>query len=50
MNEISGHGRYVWPDGKTYDGEWDKNKMDGRGLLKWADGKQYEGQFVSDKR
>ena len=41
---------YVWPDGKTYSGEWEKNKMDGHGLLKWADGKEYEGKFVSDKR
>ena len=40
----------MWPDGKTYAGEWDKNKMHGNGILKWADGKQYEGYFINDKR
>jgi len=43
MNEISGKGRYFWPDGKTYDGEWARNKMHGYGVLVWKDGKRYEG-------
>jgi hypothetical protein len=28
-NEISGMGKYVWPDGKMYEGYWEKNKMHG---------------------
>ena len=28
-NEISGFGNYYWPDGKSYAGNWSKNKMDG---------------------
>jgi hypothetical protein len=40
----------VWPDGKTYDGQWEKNKMHGFGILIWKDGKKYEGNFVNDKR
>lgn len=42
MNEISGKGRYVWPDGKTFEGQWEKNKMHGYGVLTWKDGKKYE--------
>jgi hypothetical protein len=39
MNEISGEGKYIWPDNKEYVGEWLKNKMHGKGHLKWRDGK-----------
>jgi hypothetical protein len=36
-------GKYVWPDGKMYEGYWEKNKMHGQGILIWRDGKRYEG-------
>ena len=26
-----GHGKFVWPDGRTYDGEWSQGKRHGRG-------------------
>ena len=35
-------GKYVWPDGKMYEGYWEKNKMHGQGILIWRDGKRYE--------
>ena len=36
-------GKYIWPDGKMYEGQWEKNKMHGHGVLVWRDGKRYEG-------
>lgn len=27
----NGHGKYVWPDGRSYEGEWQDNKMHGTG-------------------
>ena len=33
----------MWPDGKTYTGDWASNKMHGKGTLEWSDGKKYEG-------
>jgi hypothetical protein len=41
MNEINGTGKYLWADGKTYEGEWIKNKMHGKGSLRWPDAKEY---------
>ena len=35
MNEITGTGKYIWIDGKQYDGEWMKNKMHGKGHLRY---------------
>ena len=29
MNDIEGRGRYAWPDGRVFDGEWRANKMHG---------------------
>ena len=43
MNEIQGHGTYIWSDQKQYTGDWLNNKMHGFGHLKWPDGKQYIG-------
>ena len=40
----------MWPDGKSYTGEWLQNKMHGQGHLKWKDGKSYIGSFEFDKR
>ena len=40
----------MWPDGKTYTGDWERNKMHGKGTLEWSDGKKYEGEFKNDKR
>ena len=35
MNDLHhGVGIYIWPDGKTYHGEWSQNKQDGIGIFK----------------
>ena len=42
---MPGFGKYIWPDGKTYEGEWQLNKMRGKGVLTMKDGTRYEGVF-----
>jgi hypothetical protein len=38
---INGKGKYIWPDGRTFDGEWKDNQMNGKGIYIWKDGRQY---------
>lgn len=42
---MSGFGKYTWPDGKVYEGNWEHNKTRGHGVLTTADGKRHEGIF-----
>ena len=38
--------RYVYPEGDTYDGHWNKEgKKHGLGVLTFTDGTKYEGKF-----
>ena len=43
-------GKYLWPDGRSYDGMWFRNKMQGKGKFKWPNGCFYEGDYNNDKR
>lgn len=36
---MHGRGKYVWKDGKMYDGEYENDKKSGFGIFYWADGK-----------
>jgi hypothetical protein len=45
-----GKGKFVWNDGKWYDGEWVFGKKTGKGKYQWADGDWYDGQWLNDKR
>lgn len=38
-----GKGKYEWPDGSYFDGDWDDNKITGFGTYYWADGRGYTG-------
>jgi hypothetical protein len=29
MKNILGNGKYIWSDGRLYEGEWKENMMDG---------------------
>jgi len=46
----NGPGRYAWPDGSNYTGDFVKGKFHGQGTYSWADGKKYVGGFKNDKR
>jgi hypothetical protein len=46
---MHGEGKYTFPDGKVYDGNWKDGKRHGEGKLIYADGAVYEGQFKDNK-
>lgn len=33
-----GKGKYVWLDGRTYEGDFVNGKMEGYGIFKWPNG------------
>ena len=46
----NGPGKYTWPDGSRYTGDFLNSKFHGQGTYAWADGKKYVGGFENDKR
>ena len=44
-NNMEGHGKYIWPDGRKYSGDWLNNQMHGEGEYIWPNGKKYVGNF-----
>lgn len=45
---MQGQGRFVYPSGAEYKGQWSRNKYNGNGRYTWPDGKVYEGAFVDN--
>jgi hypothetical protein len=43
-------GRYVWPSGDVYVGEWQDDKRHGRGSDTFASGHRYTGEFQDGQR
>ncbi|NCW31861.1 MAG: hypothetical protein EBV92_01110, partial [Betaproteobacteria bacterium] len=43
-----GLGRYVWPDGKLYQGQWNQDQRCGQGVYILSDGSRYVGAFEAD--
>lgn len=39
----------IWPDGKSYEGEFLNGKMHGKGVFKKQSGETVEGEFVNGK-
>lgn len=46
----SGYGRYVWNDGKSYEGQYLDDKKHGFGEYKLPDGRTYRGGYQEDKQ
>ena len=46
---MHGHGKFNWPDGNEYVGEFIKDKKQGKGVFKWADGRIYDGTWLEGK-
>jgi hypothetical protein len=42
----NGHGKYTWPDGSSYVGEYLDDKKHGKGTMTFANGDVYTGAFV----
>ena len=43
---MNGFGKYIFSDGKKYEGEYLNDNREGKGKLILTDGKSYEGNFV----
>jgi TPR repeat protein len=41
----TGRGRFVWPDGRSYEGDFVAGRLQGHGIDVRADGSHYEGEF-----
>ena len=44
-----GKGKFTWPDGSIYDGNFENNMMEGFGKIMWIDKKEYEGHWKDNK-
>lgn len=47
---LHGEGRYTWPSGETYLGQFCDSTLTGLGVLRWSDGSEYRGNFVRGLR
>jgi uncharacterized protein (TIGR02145 family) len=45
----NGFGRYNYPNGDKYDGEFKDGKCQGQGKITWTDGSFYDGSFILNK-
>mmetsp|Transcript_144421 Transcript_144421/g.462753 ORF Transcript_144421/g.462753 Transcript_144421/m.462753 type:complete len:120 (+) Transcript_144421:191-550(+) len=43
-------GRFDWPDGRVYVGEYVDDIKEGVGVLTWPDGQQYDGQWKAGRQ
>ena len=44
-----GLGKFTFPDGDTYEGEFKDWDMNGQGTYTWSDGRKYVGEFIDGK-
>ena len=45
-----GLGKFTFPDGDTYEGEFKDWDMNGQGTYTWSDGRKYVGEFKDGER
>ncbi len=42
----NGRGKFTWPSGNIYDGDYKDDERHGFGSMTWIDGSEYRGQWV----
>ena len=47
---MNGKGKFEWPDGRIYDGEYKNDKKEGHGDFTWPDGRKYDGNWKNGKQ
>ena len=48
--KLSGKGKYIWIDGKSFEGDWVDSLIEGSGKYCYIDGRVYEGEFQNGKK
>lgn len=48
QHQRHGKGKYVWPDGEYYEGEWANGVRHGKGKYNYTNGSVYIGDFTED--
>ncbi len=48
-NDLDGKGKFTWPDGNEYSGDWFQGKRHGKGKFIWKNGTEYIGDWKDDK-
>ncbi len=43
---MQGQGKYLWPNGQVYEGEWDNNLKHGSGMWLSGKGDSYAGEWT----
>lgn len=46
---MNGFGKFTWPDGSRYEGEYKDDLKHGIGTFHWADHKKWTGMWVFGK-
>lgn len=46
---MHGKGKIIWPDGKSYVGDYEDDKKHGEGTFEWPDGRKYIGSWKNGK-
>ena len=46
---MHGNGKQTWPDGRSYNGQYDHDKKQGLGTFVWPDGRKYHGAWENGK-
>ena len=47
---MNGHGVLTWPDGRRYEGAFEKDLREGLGTMIWPDGRKYVGPWYQGKQ
>ena len=46
---MHGKGKFTWPDGREYNGEFANDKKEGHGVFAWIDGRVYDGEWFDER-
>lgn len=47
---MHGRGKFLWSDGRIYEGQYKNNKKEGFGIFNWPSGARFEGTWVNGKQ
>lgn len=47
-DEIHGHGKQQWKDGRVFEGQFCQGRFSGYGRMRWPNGSTYDGEYKDD--